>query len=42
MDWRRRCITQFLVLAGAAAYLSFVREEQRRNCGGRPPAIDRQ
>jgi hypothetical protein len=42
MDWRRRCITQFITLASAAAYWSLVGEEQQSKSGGRPPAIIRQ
>jgi hypothetical protein len=42
MDYRRRCFTQVIVLASAATYWSLRKEEQRRQIGGRPPAIIRQ
>jgi hypothetical protein len=41
MDWRRRCITQFIVVASAGAYWSLIQEKQYR-IAGRPPAIIRQ
>jgi hypothetical protein len=42
MDWRRRNISQFIVLAAAAAYWSLQQEDQTSRGCGRPPAIIRQ